>query len=438
MTDNDNDDDEIELDPTKPNKSSTSTGALNSQKYPMLNLNRTLFNYKAKSKLKSISDESTLLSNPLSHHHLNQNNNNLTQNSSSSRLIPKWTCLICLSKHFDHVSICSVCGSSKPASSSCQNHTNNCHETNKSSSIFLVKNRYSNLNQSKSMLKNKLFSSYLLNQLGYTSSANPNNTKSTTNHIVSAANQLSKLEKELDPTRGMFSSPGSISSSSTSSSASQNNPYLRKWTCRYCNFSNDSLKIVCLNCRWVKTCTTEKTASTSVSPSVSRLIIRQLEKPTAQMTSSEPQNSSDTVSVLRKDDEESSGSGVCATCKSPIKEANAASAAAGAGTTTDEATSVVQQQQQNVAPPPPPVALPSLSQLFGGASKKWTCDTCLVSNVDTADKCVSCSAVKPGGQKQTTPTTLPQPILIPPLVDNKNNNETNIEKNNGTLDVFNF
>jgi len=31
------------------------------------------------------------------------------------------------------------------------------------------------------------------------------------------------------------------------------NPYLRKWTCIQCHFSNDSLKIVCLNCRWMKT-----------------------------------------------------------------------------------------------------------------------------------------------------------------------------------------
>jgi len=30
-------------------------------------------------------------------------------------------------------------------------------------------------------------------------------------------------------------------------------PYLRKWTCVQYNFSNDSLKIVCLNSRWIKT-----------------------------------------------------------------------------------------------------------------------------------------------------------------------------------------
>ena len=61
-------------------------------------------------------------------------------------------------------------------------------------------------------------------------------------------------------------------------------------------------------------------------------------------------------------------------------------------------------------------AMPSLStggfklgtgSVFGSVQPptgNWECETCLVSNKPTDDKCVACSAAKPGGQKESTAT----------------------------------
>ena len=116
---------------------------------------------------------------------LNNTNNNI--NTSTLQNQQKWTCLICLSKHRLDIKICNICGSLQQNSS---------HSSSSSSS-----------NKPK-------FQKYTQKDSHSTTSS-----QSSTN-----SNQLLNN--------------------------STNNQYLIKtWTCYYCNYANDCLKIVCMNCR---------------------------------------------------------------------------------------------------------------------------------------------------------------------------------------------
>ena len=44
-------------------------------------------------------------------------------------------------------------------------------------------------------------------------------------------------------------------------------------------------------------------------------------------------------------------------------------------------------------------ALTKNDSLAKFAAKGWTCDICLVSNKDDADKCVACTTARPGAKK---------------------------------------
>lgn len=214
-----------------------------------------LFNYRAKSKVKNVNSNDTI-------DWLLTNGQQSDKKSSSGSAITgsqfglKWTCLVCLSKHLNYVNVCSICGSSKPDESINRNTTTPFATTSLplSSTIQLAKSRYSNLNQSKSMLlkNHQQFSAYLLNRLGY------------------SGLNFEQQHQQTTDTPTTVSASTSFSTSIETNDKKITNPYLKKWTCRYCNFSNDSLKIVCLNCRWVKTCTTERSSNDS---NLSKLII---------------------------------------------------------------------------------------------------------------------------------------------------------------------
>lgn len=212
-----------------------------------------LFNYRAKSKVKNVNNNDTidwLLTNG------QQSDKKSSSGISGSQFGLKWTCLVCLSKHLNYVNVCSICGSSKPDESISRNTTTPFATTSLplSSTIQLAKSRYSNLNQSKSMLlkNHQQFSAYLLNRLGYSEL------------------DFEQKHQQTTDTPTTVSASTSFSTSVETNDKKITNPYLKKWTCRYCNFSNDSLKIVCLNCRWVKTCTTERSSNDS---NLSKLII---------------------------------------------------------------------------------------------------------------------------------------------------------------------
>ncbi len=175
--------------------------------------------------------------------------------------------MVCLSKHPSKQDICQICGSEKPASKLSQQLSSSLLSTT------LLDRSKSKLQYSPptKLPSNELFSSYLINELG--------------------------LKHKL------CDYPDSRKSSSTLSSSlsPKVNPYLRKWTCVQCNFSNDSLKIVCLNCRWIKT-SSKNSKSEEVDLS---------------NTAKEPKRTK-ADEMLLVDLTPSTGEPVCASCKSPI------------------------------------------------------------------------------------------------------------------------
>ena len=107
------------------------------------------------------------------------NNSNKIVTTVTNNL-PKWTCMICLSKHQIDVKICSICGSSN------QDQVN----VKPNSSFAMPATKY----------KQELATSVANGAL-----------KAINNNAV----------------------PN----------------FLKTWLCHYCNFANDSLKVVCMNCR---------------------------------------------------------------------------------------------------------------------------------------------------------------------------------------------
>jgi hypothetical protein len=276
-----------------------------------------------------------------------------TKNRSSTRQETKWTCMVCLSKHALSVDLCSICGSNKPEPQ--QPH----HQLSPAS---IGGAGSSSINFAKSYSKNQLrvssssanFTNYLLNELGKTKEfqqdASSSARSSPSDHQDPSCNSL-------------------LSSSNNNNYNSKANPYLKKWTCNQCNFSNDSLKIVCLNCRWVKSSTTDPKKAikllneTAVSSSMSKA----MKSPLRESESEKQQQSSEVAA------------------ESPIKKTK----------------NSAEQESQGVLPSP----AQSLLLLGFANTKKWTCSTCLVQNEDKLTTCLACQSSKTRTESTTTTTT---------------------------------
>jgi len=216
----------------------------------------------------------------------------------------KWTCMVCLSKHPSKEDICLICGSERPV-------VRPSYQLNTSQLATSLLDRTKLPSRSPS---SELFSSYLIGELG--------------------------LKHKLSD------QPESRATSSTSACGlpPKENPYLRKWTCVQCNFSNDSLKIVCLNCRWIKT------SPRSLAPS-------------------EPGSDSKEPKRAKLDEVLSvdvSPAPVCASCKSPIVAETAATP-----TSTSEAVAKTPAKRLDFstatltpekAPSPSPAQAPATSK----------------------------------------------------------------------------
>ena len=170
------------------------------------------------------------------------------------------------------------------------------------------------------------------------------------------------------------------------------NPYLKKWTCIHCNYSNDSLKVVCLNCRWVKTSTaTSAVGVSSLNSTVSTL--------SNDSTLSGAEADATPTKHRRRTSESNNNNNnsFCASCKSPLHESTLSAPK------KDEKSSFFVSDSTE--------------------KPKWNCATCLAPNVESSDKCVCCSASKPAvkvAEKETssasaTTTTL-QTLLTKPTL----------------------
>ncbi|RNA35234.1 nuclear pore complex protein Nup153-like [Brachionus plicatilis] len=218
----------------------------------------------------------------------------------------KWTCMVCLSKHLEKVDICSICGSSRPES------------------------KHKALSQSISFCKPVCKTSSKCSLLDRES----NEPKSHKSDDI-----LSLLQDdEFYYKKSLFTS--------------KPNPYIKKWTCHHCNYSNDSLKIVCLNCRWVKTAPLK---------SKQRLILNETLKTASKSHLTESAESEIPVKKSRPNEESNNLAGQSKQQKS------------------------TESQQE------------SLASIFAkSSSNKWTCGDCLTQNDQSKAKCVCCDQVRPG------------------------------------------
>ena len=290
-----------------------------------------------------------------------------TQDFSSKS---KWTCMICLSKHPIKLDICSICGSSKSSSYQLQNvqqltsPTSTASSSSSSSLAGSLLSLQRKQQQTTPILSStpssspssKLFSSYLINELGLKQKYN----KQPLQIVV-------KVQEEESPKK---------------------NPYIKKWTCLQCNYPNDSLKIVCLNCRWVKTSPTKSTSIdiTNELPPFKR---------------SKANENIITIDVKSSEETKDKNNNVyCASCKSPIRKES-------------QPKEIIQTKEKS--PLPLPISEPKPSTTTGFFVKpisnetKWNCDTCLVSNPDTNDKCVCCMTPRPS-TKLAVATAILKPL----------------------------
>lgn len=216
------------------------------------------------------------------------------------------------------------------------------------------------------------------------------------------------------------------------------NPYIKKWTCIHCNYSNDSLKIVCLNCRWVKTSTTRAKVAQQLTDSIRSPSKTHLDKLISRSSSSESNEAEKrlngeespakrTRTLTLTNDTNNNTISVCTSCKPPVdkeqekpaaitsvgffanKEAASEHASkwscsecfASNSATMDKCACCSSSKYKTGADKPDvqKTSDNSLASLFKSKDQgsKWECSSCFIKNDSNAQKCVCCQADKPGG-----------------------------------------
>jgi hypothetical protein len=303
----------------------------------------------------------------------------------------KWTCMICLSKHSTRLDVCSICGSSKSSSVTLKNiqemtspsSTTSSSSSSTTSSSTMTTTSNSNLASS---LKKKQHQSTPL------SSSTPSSSPSSKLFSSYLINELGLKQKLQQQTILPSSEDESLRSTNKTP---KKNPYNKKWSCLHCNYQNDNLKIVCLNCRWAKTMpppsskamTESNLIDSSIKRSKKHSTFDNLLVTTVDLTSDEQK----IVEPLK----DKNNNVYCSSCKSSISKEKSSSS-------TKETTEIQS------------ISSPSLSQIITEKSttettsffvkqtstdKKWNCTTCLVANLESNDKCVCCMTPKPNQQK---------------------------------------
>jgi hypothetical protein len=324
----------------------------------------------------------------------NNNNNNKTKaaigvNKSASNA--KWTCFICLSMHKLDVEVCLICGSLQQSSTS-------------------ATSRSTHLNP---LVKVKKIDGC------------------TSVDLTNAASSASTLLKSINTNN-------------------KNHGYLsKKWTCTYCSFANDCLKVVCMNCRSSKLQRHLEQENNDSKINLSKqhhaLQIKRKNATTNNKTktSTTKQNTSNEENELNNRDDEQDEVDLppksqnkrakCENCCPNCQKENTKESAQITNETKSPAAAavVVAQSQQPTLKHTQPIELitpikcdewkrldalldvdkktqtqpiiPSSSQTLTTTSSKWTCSTCLVQNDESKTNCACCSTAK----TTTTTTTAP-------------------------------
>ena len=320
----------------------------------------------------------------------NLSNNSNKKATTVTNNLPKWTCMICLSKHQIDVKICSICGSSN------QDQVN----VKPNSSFAMPATKY----------KQELATSVANGAL-----------KAINNNAV----------------------PN----------------FLKTWLCHYCNFANDSLKVVCMNCRAGK-----KHNSTNHGVKLQHQSV-QMKRLRAEMDSIKQPKSKQVRSVQvakcgcdnlnksneenefdqEEDDEEEETSrkkkakqdtrkdqdtsSVCTKCKCDLSNKKESEEEITKPSTLitpikpDNFDKVIkfhkseEETKKTANPPPPPdTNVPPLNSLFKlNTQSKWTCDTCLASNEETRTCCACCQSSRPVKGLDKTDSSNASNISKPPV-----------------------
>ena len=246
--------------------------------------------------------------------------------------LDKWTCMICLSKHLENIDVCTICGSSRPE------------------------------------LKSKLGSQ----SISFSKPVRKTSSKMSVMDITSYEPEPYHKSDDI-----LFLLQDDTYNYQKSIFSAKPNPYIKKWTCQHCNYSNDSLKIVCLNCRWVKTAPLKSKQGLSLNESLkskSRVVESgECDLPLVKKSRQDDQVA-DSEKNSKKDNKEID------TPKEPVSEEKA-------------------KQTSNE----------SLSSLFAKAkANKWECSVCMASNDQSQDQCVCCSTGRPGAKKETKQASEPK------------------------------
>jgi hypothetical protein len=337
----------------------------------------------------------------------------------------KWLCLVCLSKHLMDVRACNVCGSLQQSNAS-----------NKSSTLKSMGNKFNTM-------ANKTMD-FLMDNHNY-------NVSRTVNYTIADTTAANNTLRSLNG----------------NALAQQ----LKTWLCTYCNYANDSLKIVCMNCRSAKQKSSSAAGENSANDTKFSLKYQTLQakRNRKEANSTVNQNNSTANRLNNSNEENELNNGddntdrpankkskttgqcdqYCSNCKSNIDHNNSQQQPAAAASKTNKnllnAKSV--GVDQLVTPTKPAdfdktlsssldestisrpanqnntngvtsnsnntkstvvASTPLLTVAATARPAKWTCSTCMVPNEASKAACVCCATARPGAVAKTLAAALDQ------------------------------
>ena len=333
--------------------------------------------------------------------------NSLLTGSNSTSKLPKWTCLVCLNKNRDLIDLyCSICGSAKTSTST---HSYASSTGSIIDHTFTKPSFQKQINQNKSSIFGKL-------------------TTNTTSSISSTSSAVSPPSSEVTTIR----------------------KFSKTWLCPHCEYANDNLKIVCVNCR-----TPKSEMKLDLSPQVKRKIPHTVDSAStassnSSVCSSNYCGSNSTITITKvggkaqlfdvsnNDDEvkqpsskrlkDVNGDQLCSSCQHPIekdqvpkekliddlvtptKPASIFNFSTSISTASSSLPKIAEEKASEVTNGSAKnSSQPSLATLFG-ANDKWSCKMCLVQNSNDKEKCACCETPR---TNETAPSFNKKPIELP-------------------------
>lgn len=183
-----------------------------------------------------------------------------------------------------------------------------------------------------------------------------------------------------------------------------NSNYLKTWTCSYCSYANDSLKIVCMNCRSSKQIKKDHQAYHRVQLKRSRN-----QDSDKQLNTSNEENQFEHGSVKKSRQEkqqdwsvENNTKPCMCKCNQEVSndknESKLEKEQTNNVTSTNKSSLVIENKTDNLITPTKPSNFYNTSNnkplMTAPLAAKWTCSVCLVSNDQDKNFCVCCTSTR--------------------------------------------